>query len=260
MLCIHSLIVLAIVLPLTRTAANQYHRGNNEALHAHILQHVTSKATADNQAAAAMAVIARTIGAERASAFVVRIDQQLQRNTFHLLSSDVPSPANRSVNIVASSGRLSKFAKYRSYNVSLNLIYFFESHRNGRLQRLPPLSEILLQLPHLMGWGSAAAARHLAGHRSPRDRGQSDHLLPERLHVVVQFRVVPLARVAPPHRLDGAERHHAVAGPGTGARLVGRIHRAGDDRRADRPAFRWAGVHGLAADGQYARLGRTAER
>lgn len=78
--------------------------------------------------------------------------------------------------------------------------------------------------------------------------------------MVVQFRVVALARVAPAHRLDGAERYHAVAGPGAGARLDGRVHGAGHDRPADRPAFRWAGVHGLAADGQYARLGRTAER
>lgn len=102
--CNPLLLVLSIVLPLTTTVAHQHQQGTNKALHAHILQHVTSKATADDQAAAAMAVIARTIGAERAAAFVVRIDQQLHRNTFHLLSSDVPSADNRSVNIVASSG------------------------------------------------------------------------------------------------------------------------------------------------------------
>lgn len=108
--CIISLVFLAIVLqPITVTAADQQHHQStphrsSESLHAHILQHVVGTAKADAQSAAAFAVIARTIGAERAAAFTITIDLKLQRNTFHLFSTEAPLSSNRSVTIVASSG------------------------------------------------------------------------------------------------------------------------------------------------------------
>lgn len=94
------------------------------------MKHVRSTATADDQATAAFAVIERTIGEDRASDFIVRIDFALPPNHFRLRKDNT----SRRVSITASNGvaACKAFQHYLKYYCNCHI-----SWEGSQLETLP---------------------------------------------------------------------------------------------------------------------------
>lgn len=127
-----TLLVTVLMLTVAGATDTSGHQRSNEDLHAHILQHVASTASADVQAAAAKGVIERTIPVDRAAQFVVQIDLSLPRNTFQL--NNTLHNGQDGVLIRASSGTAAckGFHHYLKYYCNCHL-----SWDGNQLDRLP---------------------------------------------------------------------------------------------------------------------------
>lgn len=105
------------------------------------------------------------------------------------------------------------------------------------MQRFPSLCETLLWVSFVVGWQSARSVarrrRRLARCGCARNIGQPDYLLPERVHMVVQFCVVAVARMATASGLDGIEWYYADVGTGAGIGVVAGVRRVGNDEGGD---------------------------